>query len=76
MKIYGAGIMSSFGEAISSLEESTEKRIFELETILHQSFITTEIQQFYFVVESLDELFKSIVQLTEKWESNELATTK
>lgn len=76
LKIYGAGIMSSFGEAISSLDESAEKRIFDLETILNQSFITTEIQQFYFVIESLEELFKSIVQLSKKWESNELATTK
>lgn len=76
VKIYGAGIMSSFGEAISSLEESTEKRIFDLETILNMSFITTEMQQFYFVIESLDELFESIVELTKKWETHELASTK
>lgn len=76
VKIYGAGIMSSFGEAISSLEESTEKRIFDLETILNMPFITTEMQQFYFVIESLDELFESIVELTKKWETYELASTK
>lgn len=76
VKIYGAGIMSSFGEAISSLEESTEKRIFDLETILNMPFITTEMQQFYFVIESLDELFESIVELTKKWETHELASTK
>ncbi len=76
MKIYGAGILSSFGEAISSLEEATEKRFFEIESILDQPFITSEMQQFYFFIESFDELFKSIVQLTKKWKSNELATTK
>lgn len=76
VKIYGAGIMSSFGEAISSLEESTEKRIFDLETILNMPFITTEMQQFYFVIESLDELFESIVELTQKWETHELADRK
>lgn len=76
VKIYGAGIMSSFGEAISSLAESTEKRIFDLETILNMPFITTEMQQFYFVIESLDELFESIVELTKKWKTYELASTK
>lgn len=76
IKIYGAGIMSSFGEAISSLAETTEKRIFDLEIVLNMPFITTQMQQFYFVIESLEELFESIVELTQKWGNHELANTK
>ena len=71
-RIYGAGIMSSFGEAISSLEPSTEKRKFDIETVLNMPFITTEMQQFYFVINSLSELFDSIVLLTKKWNNYEL----
>ncbi len=72
IKIYGAGIMSSFGEAISSLKPETEKKKFEINEVLNMEFITTEMQSFYFVIESLEELFKSIVLLSKKWNKNEL----
>lgn len=72
VKIYGAGIMSSFGEAISSLKTETEKKIFDLEEVLNMTFITTEIQSFYFVIDSFEELFDSIVHLSKKWGSYEL----
>lgn len=75
-KIYGAGIISSFGEAISSLKKETEKKKFDLETVLNMPFITTEMQQFYFVIESLEELFNSILLLSHKWEDHELAGRK
>ena len=76
MKIYGAGIMSSFGEAISSLEKTTEKRIFEMDEVLNMPFITTEMQQFYFVINSFEELFDSIVHITKKWKKYELVDRK
>lgn len=76
IKIYGAGIMSSFGEAISSLEKTTEKKIFDMETVLNMPFITTEMQQFYFVINSFEELFESIVLLTKKWNNYELVNRK
>ena len=72
VKIYGAGIMSSFGEAISSLNEETEKKKFKREEVLNMEFITTEMQSFYFVIDSLEELFESIVHLSKKWNKNEL----
>jgi phenylalanine-4-hydroxylase len=72
VKIYGAGIMSSFGEAISSLKPETEKKKFVLEEVLNMEFITTEMQSFYFVIDSLEELFESIVHLSKKWNANEL----
>ena len=76
VKIYGAGIMSSFGEAISSVLPGTTKKKFVLDQVLQMDFITTEMQSFYFVIESLEELFKSIVLLSKKWNQNELANYK
>ncbi len=72
VRIYGAGIISSFGEAISSLKLETEKKKFELDEVLNMEFITTEMQNFYFIIDSLEELFKSIVLLSKKWNKYEL----
>jgi phenylalanine-4-hydroxylase len=71
-KIYGAGIVSSYGETLSSLEETSVKYKFELETVLQMSFNTSKIQECYFEIESLEELFQSIVVLSEKWKDYEL----
>lgn len=76
VKIFGAGITSSFGESISSLQHETLKRIFHLDEVLNTTFITTEIQSFYFVIESFDELFDSILQLSLKWKNYELVDSK
>lgn len=73
IKIYGAGIISSFGEAKYSLDEITEKRIFEINDVLNTPFITSQIQHFYFVIDNLEELFESIKLLKNKWENCELA---
>ncbi len=73
IKIFGAGIASSFGESISSLKTETEKKPFDLDVILNTPFITTEVQSFYFIIDSFEELFDSIVKLSIKWENYELA---
>lgn len=73
LKIYGAGIASSFGESISSLESHNEKREFEMDEVLNKMFKTDEIQNTYFVIDSFESLFKSILILTKKW-SDELVS--
>lgn len=73
LKIYGAGIASSFGESISSLESQNEKREFEMDEVLNKMFKTDEIQNTYFVIDSFESLFKSILVLTKKW-SDELVS--
>lgn len=73
LKIYGAGIASSFGESISSLESQNEKRVFEMDEVLNQMFKTDEIQNMYFVIDSFESLFESILVLTQKW-SHELVS--
>lgn len=73
LKIYGAGIASSFGESISSLAKGNEKLKFEMDEVLNQVFKTDEIQNTYFVIESFESLFESILVLTQKW-SHELVS--
>ncbi|MCH2223619.1 MAG: phenylalanine 4-monooxygenase [Crocinitomicaceae bacterium] len=67
MKIYGAGIASSFGESNSSLFGDAERIDFDIEIVLNTAFKNDEVQTKYFVIENFDELFLSIETLTEKW---------
>ena len=67
LKIYGAGIASSFGESISSLQNASEKISFDLDEIINKSFKNDEVQTQYFVINNFGELFESIEQLTKKW---------
>jgi phenylalanine-4-hydroxylase len=73
LRIYGAGILSSFGESISSLNSNEIERIdFDLMTILQTEFCTSEMQSNYFIIDSLVSLKNSINTLTNKWQINEL----
>ncbi|MFT6244319.1 MAG: phenylalanine-4-hydroxylase [Salibacteraceae bacterium] len=67
LKIYGAGIASSYGESISSLQGGTEKIVFDVDTIINQPFKNDEVQSKYFVIDSFEQLFDSVVQLTKNW---------
>lgn len=76
MKIYGAGILSSFGESISAIQNDLERIDFEMCTILNTSFCTSEMQSKYFIIEGLKELNQSIELLTIKWHEHELENCK
>lgn len=67
LKIYGAGIASSFGESNSSLNGDAERIDFDLEEILNTAFKNDEVQTKYFVIDDFEALFTSIEALTEKW---------
>lgn len=73
LKIYGAGIISSFGESISSLEATSEKKPYNLEEVINCEFRNDVIQEKYFVIESFDQLFESIVELKQKWKKYAVA---
>ena len=73
IKLYGAGIASSFGEANSSLSDHNIKLDFDLEKVIHEEFRTDVVQTKYFVINSFEELFESIVQLSQKWKSYAMA---
>lgn len=72
LRIFGAGIISSFHESVSSISgNGTIHQDFELETILETAFCTSEIQQKYFVINSMTQLKNAIEILTNTY-SNEL----
>ncbi len=60
--IYGAGIISSFGESNRIFEDEIEFQNFELEAVLEQDFRTDILQSKYYVINSIDQLYNSLDQ--------------
>lgn len=60
LKIYGAGILSSHGETRFSLSEEPEHLEFDVATVLEQEYDNMKIQDKYFVIESFEQLFRSL----------------
>lgn len=59
-RVYGAGILSSFGETNSSLQKNMEVLPFDIEAIISREFITSEQQSLYFELDSFEQLFESL----------------
>jgi phenylalanine-4-hydroxylase len=59
-KIYGAGIISSFGETNHCLSSSVERLPFDVAAILNTAYRNDQIQNKYFVIESYGQLFDSL----------------
>ena len=66
-KVFGAGIASSYGETIYSLDEKTERVPFDLDEILNTYFETDKIQPKYFMIDSMEQLYQAILELKERW---------
>jgi phenylalanine-4-hydroxylase len=61
LKIYGAGIVSSFGESRFSLESPEPNRLdFDLERVLRTAYRSDAFQKSYFVVDGLPALLRTI----------------
>lgn len=57
LRIYGAGILSSGGEVVHSLESSAPQRIaFDLERLLRTEYRIDRFQDSYFVIDSFEKL--------------------
>ncbi len=57
VRIYGAGIASSFTESVFALDSASPNRIrFELERVMRTQYRIDDFQETYFVIDSLDEL--------------------
>jgi phenylalanine-4-hydroxylase len=57
LKLYGAGIASSFGESIYALDDPTPNRIlFDLERVMRTNYRIDTYQQTYFVIDSFEDL--------------------
>jgi phenylalanine-4-hydroxylase len=63
LRIYGAGIVSSYGESIFALDDPSPNRIgFDLERIMRTDYRIDDYQQSYFVVDSYDQLLRTTVE--------------
>lgn len=65
--IYGAGIISSFGETNRAVSKAVEHKPFVLEEVLEMPFRTDVVQEHYVCIADFEQLFESIQQLTEQW---------
>jgi len=61
IKIYGAGILSSFGESHYSLESAKPHRLaFDLKRVLRTRYRTDAFQQTYFVIDRFEDALKLV----------------
>jgi phenylalanine-4-hydroxylase len=58
--IYGAGILSSFGEVNHIYASDIEVLDFDLEKVIHNHFVNSEIQMRYYMIKDIGQLFASL----------------
>lgn len=62
-KIYGAGIVSSYGEAKYAIDDPSSNHIgFDLERVLRTGYYIDDLQASYFVVDSFEKLFEECIE--------------
>lgn len=74
LRIYGAGILSSAGETRFSLSEEPPKHEFSVEHMLETPYKKDQFQTEYFVIESYEQLYRSIPSI-KKLLANKLKLT-
>ncbi len=63
LRIYGAGIVSSYGESIFALDDPSPNRLgFDLERIMRTEYRIDDYQQNYFVIDSYEQLLRTTVE--------------
>ncbi|WP_375288382.1 phenylalanine 4-monooxygenase [Sphingomonas sp.] len=63
LRIYGAGIVSSFSESRFALDDPSPNRIgFDIERVMRTEYRIDDFQQNYFVIPSFDELLRVTVE--------------
>ncbi len=63
LRIYGAGIVSSYSESVFALDDPSPNRIgFDLMRVMRTKYRIDDFQQNYFVIPSLDQLLKVTVE--------------
>ncbi len=66
VKLYGSGLISSYGDAANALGPRCDRRPFTLEAVLAQPFEIDHLQNVLFVVDSFDQLF-GVLGEAERW---------
>lgn len=63
IKLYGSGLISSHGESTHVINRATEGgpeiRNFDLDAVLNQQFLVSEMQKVLYAVESFDEIYEA-----------------
>ncbi len=63
LRIYGAGIVSSFGESIFALDDPSPNRLgFDLERMMRTDYRIDDFQQNYFVIDSYEQLLRTTLE--------------
>src|SRR3546814_18090590 len=59
LRLYGAGIVSSFGESVFALEDASPNRNgFDLKRLMRTQYRIHDYQQSYFVIDSFEDLLR------------------
>ena len=59
LRIYGAGIVSSFGESVFALDDPSPNRLgFDLKRLMRTKYRIDDYQQNYFVIDSFEDLLR------------------
>ena len=63
LRLYGSGIVSSYGESIFALDDPSPNRIgFDLKRVMRTRYKIDDYQQSYFVIDSFDDLLRQTVE--------------
>jgi phenylalanine-4-hydroxylase len=63
LRIYGAGIVSSYGESVFALDDPSPNRIgFDLKRVMRTRYRIDDYQQTYFVIDSLEDLLRQTLE--------------
>ncbi len=63
LKLYGAGIVSSYGESIFALDDPSPNRIgFDLKRVMQTKYKIDDYQQTYFVIDSFEDLLRQTLE--------------
>ena len=67
LKVYGSGLLSSFGEIAHAIDSpEVERRTFDIGEVVNQPFEIDHYQPLLFIVDSFDHLFALVSELEER----------
>ncbi len=66
LKVFGAGILSSFGEMEYCYSDQVTRLPFELESVINTPYDPTCMQETIFIISSMADLKKQVLQLTQQ----------
>jgi phenylalanine-4-hydroxylase len=66
IKLYGSGLISSHGESSHVISCGPEIRDFDLDQVLDQQFLVSEMQKVLYAVESFDQIYEAAQQAEDR----------